>query len=315
MRPPPDFVIVGAPKCGTTALYKTLQLHPALFLPAIKEPHYFAFEYGTERTVERERAYDRLFADARPSQLRGEASIMYLSSPSAIPAILRRRPDAKIVATIRNPIDLFVSWHNQCMITLDEDEPNPERAWRLQELRASGRMIPGSCHEPRSLQYRNICSIGVQIERLFQLVPPAQRLVLVLDDIEQHPRAVWKRLTGFLCVDDDGRMEFLRENGLSRPRSRMLARFARAIQIHPPFKAARLWLKPALNKRGIYWVERIFRSNLAPVARPPLSESFRQELMAEFLPDILLLEKLLDRDLSKWREPLPANLTVSAKIQ
>jgi hypothetical protein len=62
-------------------------------------------------------------------------------------------------------------------------------------------------------------------------------------------------------------------------------------------------LKPRLNKRRIFWVERLFRSNLLPAPRPALSKAFRQELMGEFLPDIVLLEKLLDRDLSVWREP------------
>jgi hypothetical protein len=64
----------------------------------------------------------------------------------------------------------------------------------------------------------------------------------------------------------------------------------------------RIWLKPRLNERRIFWVERLFRSNLVPAQRPALSKAFRQELMGEFLPDIMLLEKLLDRDLSAWRE-------------
>ena len=302
-RPPPDFVIVGAPKCGTTAIYRTLQLHPSLFLPSIKEPHYFASEYGKERGVETSIGYDRLFAGAQATRLCGEGSIMYLSSPGAIPAILRRRRDVKIIATVRNPIELFVSWHNQCMITLDEDEADPEHAWRIQELRAAGQMIPKSCHEPRSLQCRNICAIGAQIERLFELVPESQRLVLILDDLEQQPRTEYKRIAEFLGVEDDGKTEFLRENGFARPRSRMIARLARAVQIYQPLKTVRLRLKPALNKHGIYWVERIFRSNLIPVGKPALPEPFWRELMAEFLPDIILLEKLLDRDLSEWRKP------------
>jgi hypothetical protein len=236
---------------------------------------------------------------------------MYLGSSSAIPALLRRRPDVKIIAAVRNPIDLFISWHNQCMISLDEDEADPEQAWRIQELRAAGQMIPRSCHEPRSLQYRNICAIGAQIERLFKLVPEPQRLVLVLDDLEQQPRTEYKRIADFLGVEDDRRTEFLRENGFARPRSRMISRFARAVQIHPPLKAVRLRLKPALNKHGIHWVERIFRSNLIPVRKPALSETFRRELMAEFLPDIILLEKLLDRDFSEWRKPSPIRSAVA----
>ena len=303
IRPAPDFVIVGAPKCGSTAIYNTLRRNPDIFLPHIKEPHYFAFDYAHSRAVESPDDYDCLFAEAGESQLRGEASVLYLSSADAIPAILRRRPDVRLIAAIRNPIDLFVSWHNQCLITLDEDEPDPERAWRIQGLRAAGERLPKLCHQPLALRYRHTCTIGAQIERLFNLVPESQRLVVVLDDLEQNPRAEYKRIVEFLGVEDDGMTDFLRENSFARPRRRMIARLARAAQAHPQFKKIRVWLKPRLNKRGIFWVEQLFRSNLVPVSKPALSEAFRQEIMADFLPDSMLLEKLLDRDLSAWRGP------------
>src|ERR1017187_7380133 len=149
--PPPDFVIVGAPKCGTTAAFATLQKHPQLFLPDIKEPHYFAYDFPGYRGVRTVEDYDRLFADAERKQLRGEASVSYLSSKEATAAILRRRPDAKFIALVRNPLDMFVSWHNQCLKALDEDEQDPERAWMLQSERAQGRRIPRLCKEPSFL--------------------------------------------------------------------------------------------------------------------------------------------------------------------
>src|SRR5580658_2349428 len=113
--PAPDFVIAGGPRCGTTAVYRALRPHPDVFLPSIKEPHYFGFEYNRRRGVETLNLYNSLFSEALDSQLRGDASAMYLSSSAAIPAILQHRPDVKVIALIRNPIDMFVSWHNQCL--------------------------------------------------------------------------------------------------------------------------------------------------------------------------------------------------------
>src|SRR5690348_838010 len=107
-KPPPDFVIVGAPKCASTAVYKTLQRHPRVFLPALKEPQYFALDHQRCRPVEKIELYDRLYAEARENQLRGDASILYLSSGQAIPAILERRPDAKFIAIVRDPLELFI---------------------------------------------------------------------------------------------------------------------------------------------------------------------------------------------------------------
>jgi Sulfotransferase domain len=314
-RPAPDFVLAGAPKCGTTAIYRTLQRHPGLFLPAIKEPHYFAFEYSGDRAVESSRNYDRLFAEAGESQLCGDCSVMYLSSAGAIPAILQRRPDAKIIAAVRNPLDLFVSWHNQCLKILDEDVKDPEQAWRVQERRALGQLLPRSCNQPRSLQYRSICSIGAQIDRLFKLVPEHQRLVVVFDDLQRNPRAAYKQLVDFLGIQDDGRAEFFHENGFAQPRSILVARLARSVQVYRPLKALRLRIKPFLNKHGIYSVERFFSSNLVPAVRPALSGDFRRELIDEFRSDIALLEKLLQRDLSEWRQEPPAQSAATAPRQ
>jgi hypothetical protein len=305
-KPPPDFVLAGAPKCGTTAIYRTLQEHSDLFLPAIKEPHYFAFDLSQLRAVEQIDRYDALYQGASSTQLRGDGSVMYLSSLEAIPAVLRRRPDAKVIATVRNPVDMFVSWHNQCFANLNEDEPNPETAWRLQLKRSGGEQLPKFCNHADAIQYKTICSLGAQVSRLFQLLPEEQRLILVYDDLEQSPRATYKRIVDFLGVRDDGRAEFLRENIYARPRSFAFARLVRAAQVVGPLKLLRLKLKPYLNRRRIYFVERFFQTNMVPVPKPLLSAQFRLELMEEFAPDISILEELLGRDLSMWRTPPPA---------
>src|ERR1700761_2108738 len=80
----PDFFIVGHPKSGTTALYEMLRDHPQVFMPANKEPWFFASELkvrtpprpeGTPQTLEEYRA---LFEGAAPGQLAGEATPYYL---------------------------------------------------------------------------------------------------------------------------------------------------------------------------------------------------------------------------------------------
>jgi hypothetical protein len=299
--PPPDFVIVGAPKCGTTAIYRTLQRHPELFLPSIKEPHYFAFELANRRAVETIAEYDHLFLNASASQLRGEGSVMYLNSPDAIPALLKRRPDVKVIVSIRDPVEMFISWHNQCLKSLDEEITDPELAWRMQDARAVGQQLPKLCHTPAMLQYRAICRVGTQLARLAEQVPKEQRLILVYDDIERNPREAYKQVIDFLGIVDDHRAEFLRENQYSRPRSILRARVARAVQNYPLLKKIRLGVKPFLNRHGIYLVERFFQSNLVAVGKPELPEEFRRELRAEFSSEVGIIEKLTGRDLSRWR--------------
>ncbi|HYB24626.1 MAG TPA: sulfotransferase, partial [Solirubrobacteraceae bacterium] len=80
----PDFFIVGHAKSGTTALYEMLRRHPDIYMPASKEPWFFAEELhertpprpeGTPQTLAQ---YAALFASAAPSQRAGEASALYL---------------------------------------------------------------------------------------------------------------------------------------------------------------------------------------------------------------------------------------------
>jgi hypothetical protein len=295
--PPPDFVVVGAPKCGTTAIHTTLRQHPQLFLSGIKEPHYFACDFPRRREVETIEDYDHLFTTAQATQLRGEASAHYLSSKEATAAILQRRSDAKFIAVVRNPVSMFVSWHNECVKNLDEDQQDPEQAWVLQEERALGRRVPRLCKEPAFLQYKTICSLGAQIQALFRLVPDHQRLVIVFDDIERRPRQVYKQIVDFLGIEDDGRHDFVRENVFARPKSALVARMVRFAHLNPGAKKLRIWLKPLLNDHGIRPIAWLIESNLKSAAKPDLSAAFRLELEGAFAPDVQLLSRLLARNL------------------
>lgn len=295
--PAPDFVIAGAPKCGTTAVHETLRGHPGLFLPLMKEPHFFAYDFPRRREVESIEDYDRLFADAKDNQLRGESSTGYLMSKRAIPAILQRRPDAKFIILVRNPLQMFVSWHNECVKALDEDEQDPERAWRLQYERAHGRRIPVLCKEPAYLEYQRVCSLGAQIQCLFQFVSESQRLVLVYEDLEQCPGRVYEEIVRFLGVSDNGVQHFLRENNFAKPRSRFMARVARFSHQNSGARKLRARLKPLLNGHGIRPMAWLLRFNLKQAPRPNLSIEFRRELEAAFASDVQLLARLLNRDI------------------
>ena len=313
-KPAPDFVIVGRPKCGTTALFATLRQHPQLALSKIKEPRFFASDYPGRREMESEAEYDALFANAGHGQLRGEASAIYLTSEVAIPAILERRPDVKLIALVRNPIDMFVSWHNECLKSLDEDVKDPERAWWLQEMRAAGN-LPRLCWEPGYLQYRKVCSLGTQIERLFDLVPASQRLVIVWDDLQTSPAAVMKDVVDFLGIEDIGITEFARENVYASHKSRFVARMVRSFYAYPRLKILRRRLKPALNACGIFPLLWAVKLSLRTSVKPRVSEDFHRTLTEEFDAEVRLLERLLDRDLSSWRKGLmPAYQSRAASI-
>ena len=134
----PDFVIVGAPKCGTTALASYLDGHPRIFLSRVKEPNYFCFDAPGLRVVDRLETYSGLFTPAQPGQLCGEASTAYLFSHAAVPAILESNPAARIIVLVRNPLEMVVAHHHEKLHHFEENEPDFEIAWRLSARARAG---------------------------------------------------------------------------------------------------------------------------------------------------------------------------------
>ena len=170
----PDFFILGAPKCGTTALSEYLRRHERVFVSQPKEPHYFCsdFDYYYAPGHRSEQHYLRLFAEAGEQHLAvGEASVWYLYSATAAREIMAFDPAARMIVMVRDPVELVPSLHSQLLYMLDEDEPDPEAAWRLQDARAAGERLPAAMRVSGILQYGEAARLGAQLRRVYEHVP------------------------------------------------------------------------------------------------------------------------------------------------
>ena len=299
--PPPDFAIVGAPKCGTTALFSYLASHPGIAMSASKEPLFWSADIERRGRVADRAAYEALWAQARPGALRGEASPEYLRSRVAVPALLAARPDVRLIAMLRNPVDLVASLHSNLVFGALEDVPDLEAAWRLQEDRRRGESLPRDCNDPVLLQYAEYAALGDQLERLTALVPAAQRLVVLLDDLRADPRAEYLRVLAFLGLDDDGRRVFDQVHPNRRVRSPAISGMqrtwgSRLAVVHPAIRR----VAHALGLRPLAMLERL---NSPALPRKPMRPEFRAELLAAFAPQVEKIERLLERDLSAWKAP------------
>ncbi len=109
----PDFLLIGAMKSGTTTLYRDLESHPRIFMPADKEPH--ALVSDEVFTTAGRARYADLFGPARDDQLAGEASTGYSKLPER-PGVVDRarrllRPDLRVLYIVRDPIARIASHH------------------------------------------------------------------------------------------------------------------------------------------------------------------------------------------------------------
>lgn len=296
----PNFFIVGAPKCGTTALYEYLRPHPNIFMPQVKEPHFFAKDLGTYPFVKTMSDYTQLFADSTKAHLKvGEASVYYLRSSVAIPNIHQFNPAASIIAMFRNPIEMVHSLHSQLLYWSEETETDFETAWRLQERRARGLDLPPGSGGSFLLQYREVGQFGTQVERLLATFPRNQVKLILYDDFAASPQRVYDEVIGFLGIPHDGRTEFPRINDNKRAKVTWLRNFIR--KPPPVLRRAYRGLKAKVGATGMDTIKGgIVERNTVKDRRPPLSPEFRAELLEAFRGEVALLSRLLNRDLSHW---------------
>ena len=224
----PDFFIVGHAKCGTTALYEMLRRHPQIFMPEDKEPQYFARgrpivtpanAEAFSRTGWRERTlagYLSLFAPAGDDQLVGEASTYYLCSAEAPRSIAEVRPDARIIALLREPASFLRSLHLQMVRYRLETERDLRRALALEPERREGRQIPREAFWPQALQYTARVRYTEQLRRWHGVFGADNVLVLIYDDFRRDNVATARRVLRFLDVDDLVPMRPLPAHGQGR---------------------------------------------------------------------------------------------------
>ena len=290
-KPRPNFFIVGAPKCGTTSLAAWLSQHPQIYMVPGKEPHFFNKDGGY--WIESLEEYERLFNGATEQNLAiGEASTGYLYSKVAIREILNYNPRAKLVVSIRNPIEMAPALHAEMVWLGQETITDFARAWEAQEMRRKGEKIPFTMRQfPEGLLYGERCRLGKQIEHLFEYAPREQVLVLVLDDIAEDPEREYRKVLRFLGVNEDFRPDF---------------------KVYNKRKAVRWpWVSFALQtlnrgrrgmgfKKPLRLFDKVMKWNTTK-GKTQLSPEMRAMLLAYFEEDIRLLEGLVGRDFSHWR--------------
>lgn len=207
VSPLPGFFIIGAPRCGTTALSHYLSQHPRICFARPKEPHFFTSPLAASGNADLQRDYiERFFRHCgEDTLLLGEGSVSYLYSKDALEQILQLNAQARFLVMLRSPVEMIQSYHARMLYILQEDTSDLRQAWRLQSLRARGKQIPRTCSEPRYLQYAEIGRLGSYLEQLYSLAGRQRCHVIVYDDFIADPQATYRGALSFIGIEDDGR--------------------------------------------------------------------------------------------------------------
>lgn len=197
----PDFILVGAPKCGTTSLHSSLALHPKVFMPEYEvfffdvddvmvHPDFFVHRDGLsfhDYDADFEAYitwYRSNFAAAMPGQIIGEDTTTYLASRRAPKRIAALLPDAKLIAMLRDPVDRTYSqyWHD---VRAGRHSVSFERALRINP----NALLAQGFYAEHLEHYRGFLDAG-------------QMLVLFFEDFAANPTEVLRQVCDFIGLED-----------------------------------------------------------------------------------------------------------------
>ena len=275
----PNFFLLGAPKCGTTALFTYLGTHPQVYFPADKEPHFFAEDFPSHRTCKTLDDYERLYASVKSQSIVGDASVLSLYSETALSKMLTSCPEAKFLVAVRNPVDLVVSLHRQYVLSGRDHELDFERAWNRE---FNTERQTGLLHYP---QYGRFT---LYLGKLFEAVEENRIHTVFLEDLQTEPLRVYLELLKFLELPDDLRRDFPKINEGRKLKHPRISQFV----------VSQSWLVSLLKKMRITKLLRRWGS--VPADRTPITTDLRHQIEYYFYQDILWLAEKYDRDLSHW---------------
>jgi hypothetical protein len=307
----PDFFIVGNPKSGTTALYEMLRRHPQVFMPDLKEPWFFADDMRprfqplrSPPPVETLDHYLSLFNGAAQGQLVGEASSTYLWSTEAAGRIAQSRPDARIIAILREPASFLRSLHLEFLQNHVETEKDLRRALALEAVRRQGKKIPRRSHRPQLLLYSNHLRYAEQLRRYRACFPAEQMSVLIYDDFRDDNEATVREVLRFLGVDEHYPFEAKHANTTTgRMRSQQLDQLLNTVSVgRGPVSGAVKATVKAITPASLRHAAISATQRHLVFGKPtPPDERLMLEIRRRFKGEVEALSELLDRDLiEQW---------------
>lgn len=275
----PNFLIIGAQKAGTTWLYKKLRRHPEVYMPRVKELHFFNRDDGLGKT---QKWYETHFETA-PAV--GEATPDYLHHPQAPQRIADKIPDANLIACLRHPTDRTYShyWMNRGLGEVD-------RAFKEVVRRKQEQYVERSLY-------------GEQIDRYLYFFDRNQVLILIFEEMFSDPSVSLNNICSFLGVDNsfyqDQEWITSHENPAANSRSKWVLKTIRSVATWMRHTEGARQVLDALKATGI--TDLIKSANREPREYPEMDAEVRKELDEYYRPTVGRVEEIIGRRIAAWR--------------
>lgn len=179
MSKKPTFIILGAQRCGTTALYGSLRTHPQISMRSYAhgEIHFFDQNRRYRKGIG---WYEDFFRNTKP--ICGEKSPSYLSTPKAIARIKAYNPSIRLVILLRDPVDRWTSAWSQQFIGQRRRRPRSQYWRECRDARWRGVYLP-------------------QVSHVLDLFPKRQVGIWFTEAMRRNPKKVMGEIIAFLGAD------------------------------------------------------------------------------------------------------------------
>ena len=238
-RPPPDFVIAGAQRCGTTSLFRALSQHSAMMPNVIKAKgvHYFDTSYHQDEAwyfahFPSQKERDNHAAKVGHTAIVGEASPYYLFHPAGAERMAQTVPHTKIIVLLRDPVKRAISHHLHMVWEGHESVEDIDTALDLESSRLEGlekRLASDRSFVSRPHQHYSYMARGhyaAQLERLYAHYDRESVLVLATEQLIKDSKASLRKIQSFIGLEPDPAIDLEKRNASPKfePRAETLDR-------------------------------------------------------------------------------------------
>lgn len=286
----PSFFVVGAQKAGTTALHYHLARHPDLFLPKIKETHFFndshgEWQYGFDYYLE------KYFTAETKKELAGEVDPEYLFFPETAGRIAAHLPDAKMIIIFREPVSRAYSHYWMSVYRELEKLDFATAIKRENERMKLGR---------KPMSYYSYVSRGYyfkQLQTYLEYFPRNNMLFLLSEDLKYRPQETLSEVYRFLGIRPIPYVPL--PKALTNQAAKPISRHLNELLVYPSItKRILKRLIPDTTRHSLRLI--IQNVNKRPIQLPPIPEDIRISLIELYRVDIINLADLISRNLDSW---------------
>ena len=278
----PDFIGVGAPRCGTTWIYDCLSEHPEICTSDIKETNFFKENYDERNSFEK---YKDHFSHCSDNKIKGEFSSSYFHSQDALARIKNVYPDVKIILSLRSVVDKLITSfydrnrHKKNLTKKDFDKFFKKRFFG-----------------------KDVYFYSDKVKFILDTFDEDRLHIIIFKDLKDNPEETIKNLYSFLGVKED----FIPKTINEKSNKIDSFYFPRVIKFfHKIYNSAKrnhsLYL--VLRKLRLFTLGRKLIDLLGKRRKRSLASNkeFKKKLFQSFEKDTERLEKMLDEDLEHWK--------------